>query len=82
MQTSAIKAFCPERLSIEIVTPIIAIKYSQIVIPMAPSNNNLLLPNLSTPHIPGKVINTLTMFVAMVIKNGFRIPEFLKNAVP
>jgi hypothetical protein len=82
MQTKAIKTFCPAKFSVEIVTPMMATKYSQTHMPRAPTNSNLLRPNLSTPHMPGRVMNTLMTLVAMVIKKGLEIPEFLKNTVP
>ena len=82
MQTKAIKTFCPAVFEVEIVTPIMATKNSQIHMPAAPTKSSLLRPNLSTPHMPGRVMNVLMMLMAMVIKNGFEIPEFSKNTVP
>ena len=82
IQTKATKTFCPAVFSVEIVTPTMATKYSQKHIPAAPIKSDLLRPSLSTFHIPGGVMKTLMMLMAMVIRKGLEIPAFLKNAVP
>ena len=82
MQTNAIRTFWPAVFEVEIVTPMMATKNSQTHMPAAPIKSNLLRPNLSTPHMPGRVMNTLMMLVAMVIKNGLWMPAFLKKTVP
>ena len=69
-------------LEVETVTPTMATKNSQAHMPRAPTKSNLLRPNLSTPHMPGIVVNTLMMLIAMAIKKGLEMPDFSKNTVP
>lgn len=53
-----------------------------MVITTAPQSKRERRPKCSTPHMPGSVMNTLTMFVATETRKGLEIPEFLKNVVP
>lgn len=81
-QMRATSAFWPEVLWTEIVTPMMAMRYSQMHMATAPQMSRLRRPKRSIPHIPGNVMNTLTMPVATEVKKGSEIPELAKNAVP
>ena len=55
----------------------IAIRYSQIHMTTAPQNRRERRPKRSTPHMPGSVMNTFTMLVAIEIRKGFEmVPRF------
>ena len=81
-QVRAISDCWPALLSTEIVTPTMAMMNSHIVIHAAPQSKSERRPKRSIPHIPGMVINTLTMFVATDVRKGFLMPACVKNVVP
>ena len=53
-----------------------------IAIPAAPIIMRGRRPTLSDAHIPNGVLPAFTTLVAIVIRNGFLMPEFVKNVVP
>ena len=66
----------------DMVTPMIATRNSQTHITAAPQSSRGRRPNFSIPHIPGRVMKTLTIAVAMEMRNAFWMPEFWKKFVP
>ena len=75
-------AFWPDWFWVEMVTPMMAMRNSQTDIKAAPQRRSGRRPNFSIPHIPGRVMNTFTMFVATPTKKGFEMPEFVKKVTP
>ena len=82
MHTSATSAFWPEVLSIEMVTPMMATRNSQMHMTTAPQMSSGRRPKRSIAHMPGRVMKTLTMLVATWVRKGFLMPELRKKEVP
>jgi len=56
--------------------------YEQDMYDSPPQNKSGRRPHLSMAYSPGRVDDTLTALVIILITNGFVIPVFLKNCVP